>query len=58
MKRFLLSLVLAISGFGLFAQNLDKIKDLLKNNKVADAKTEIDKVLAERKKQKNDFKRV
>lgn len=53
MKRFLLSLVLAISGFGLFAQNLDKIKDLLKNNKVADAKTEIDKVLAESKGQKN-----
>jgi hypothetical protein len=53
MKRFLLSVALAAAGLGLFAQNLDKTKDLLKNNKLPDAKAEIDKVLADSKNQKN-----
>ncbi len=42
-----------MAGLGSFAQNLDKIKDLLKNKKVAEAKTEIDKVMADSKNQKN-----
>jgi hypothetical protein len=54
MKRFLLlSVVIAATGLGLFAQNLDKAKELLKANKIPEAKTEIDKVLADPKNQKN-----
>lgn len=53
MKRTLLTVLLACSGFALFAQNLDKAKDLLKSKKLADAKTEIDKVLASEKGAKN-----
>lgn len=45
MKQLLLTFLLAATGFGLFAQKLDKAKDLLKNNKLADAKTEIDNYL-------------
>ena len=54
MKRFLLlSVVIAATSLGLFAQNLDKAKELLKANKIPEAKTEIDKVLADPKNQKN-----
>ncbi|MFI5154864.1 MAG: hypothetical protein ACHQEM_01680 [Chitinophagales bacterium] len=53
MKRFLLSLVLGLPAIALFAQNLDKAKEMFKANKIADAKTEIDKVLADPKNQKN-----
>ncbi len=42
-----------MAGLGLFAQNLDKAKDLLKANKIADAKTQIDGFLAVDKNQKN-----
>ena len=51
-KRLFLTGVLALAGFGLFAQNADKAKDLLKAGKLPDAKAEIDKVLAVEKNQK------
>jgi tetratricopeptide (TPR) repeat protein len=53
MKKILLIALLAITGLGLFAQKLEKAKDLLKSNKLADAKAEIDKVLADPKNEKN-----
>ena len=53
MRRLFLTGFLAIAGMGLFAQSVDKAKDLLKSNKLADAKTEIDKVLTTDKGQKN-----
>ena len=53
MRRLFLTGFLALVGMGLFAQSVDKAKDLLKSNKLADAKTEIDKVLAVEKNQKN-----
>jgi len=53
MRRLLLTGFLAAAGMGLFAQNVDKAKDLLKSNKLPDAKAEIDKVLATDKGQKN-----
>jgi hypothetical protein len=52
MRRLLLTGFLALVGVGLFAQSLDKAKDLWKANKIPDAKTEIDKVLAVEKNQK------
>ncbi len=52
MTRLFLTGFLALVGMGLFAQSLDKAKDLLKANKLPDAKTEIDKVLAVDKNQK------
>jgi hypothetical protein len=51
-KRLFLTGVLALTGFGLFAQSADKAKDLLKANKLPEAKAEIDKVLAVEKNQK------
>jgi tetratricopeptide (TPR) repeat protein len=53
MKSFLLAVLIATTGFGVFAQKLDKAKDLLKNNKLNEAKTEIDNFLAIEKNQKN-----
>ena len=53
MRRLFLTGFLALIGMGLFAQSVDKAKDLLKTGKLADAKTEIDKVLAVEKNQKN-----
>jgi hypothetical protein len=53
MKRMLLSLVLAVVCTGLFAQSVDKVKELLKANKLAEAKDEIDKTLLIDKNQKN-----
>lgn len=53
MKRMLLSLLMAVVFSGLFAQSVDKAKDLLKANNLAGAKDEIDKVLAMDKYQKN-----
>jgi hypothetical protein len=53
MRRLFLTGFLALIGMGLFAQSVDKAKDLLKAGKLADAKTEIDKVLAVDKNQKN-----
>jgi hypothetical protein len=53
MKRFFLCLVWALSVLGLSAQSLDKAKENFKANKLAEAKTEIDKVVADPKLQKN-----
>src|SRR5690242_436825 len=53
MKRVFLSTLLAFLVTGLFAQKLDKAKDLLKANKLDEAKTEIDGVLANEKNQKD-----
>ncbi|MBS1600005.1 MAG: hypothetical protein JST75_17395 [Bacteroidetes bacterium] len=52
MKQIFLIAILIGAGVGLSAQSIDKAKDLLKANKLADAKTEIDKVLAVDKNQK------
>jgi len=47
MKQLVLSVMLALVGMGVFAQKIDKAKDLLDNKKnPAEAKAEIDKVLA------------
>jgi len=47
MKQLVLSVMLAFVGLGLFAQKIDKAKELLDTKKnPAEAKTEIDKVLA------------
>ena len=53
MKRMLLSLLMAVVCSGLFAQSVDKAKELLKANKIAEAKEEIDKALLVDKNQKN-----
>jgi hypothetical protein len=53
MKRMLLSLFMAVICSGLFAQSVDKAKELLKANKLAEAKEEIDKALLDAKNQKN-----
>ena len=53
MKRMFFSLLMAVVFNGLFAQSVDKAKDLLKANNLAGAKDEIDKVLMVEKNQKN-----
>ena len=53
MKSFLLTVLVAITSFSLYAQSLDKAKDFFKANKLTDAKTQIDGVLADAKNQKN-----
>jgi hypothetical protein len=53
MKRMFLSLILAAVFSGLFAQSVDKAKDLLKANNLPAAKDEIDKALLVEKNQKN-----
>lgn len=53
MKRMLLSLFMAVICSGLFAQSVDKAKELLKANNLQGAKDEIDKVLLVDKNQKN-----
>jgi hypothetical protein len=53
MKRMLFSLLMAVVCTGLFAQSVDKAKELLKANKLIEAKEEIDKTLLIEKNQKN-----
>lgn len=53
MKRMFLSLLMAVVISGLSAQSVDKAKDDLKANKIAEAKDEIDKALLVEKNQKN-----
>jgi tetratricopeptide (TPR) repeat protein len=53
MKRFLFTTLLAAMVTGLFAQKVEKAKELLKANKLTEAKTEIDAFLAQEKNQKN-----
>jgi tetratricopeptide (TPR) repeat protein len=52
MKKVLFTALLAIAGLGMIAQKIDKAKDLLSKNKLPEAKTEIDGVLADAKNQK------
>jgi hypothetical protein len=53
MKRMFLSLLMAVVISGLSAQSVDKAKDDLKANKIAEAKDEIDKALLVEKNQKS-----
>ena len=53
MKRSIIASLLVASSLGLFAQATNKAKDLLKSNKVEEAKSEIDKVLANEKNAKD-----
>jgi hypothetical protein len=53
MKRMFLSLLMTVVISGLFGQSVDKAKDFLKANKIAEAKDEIDKALLVEKYQKN-----
>ena len=53
MKKVLLTTLLAIAGLGMIAQKTDKVKDLLDKKKIAEAKTEIDAMLADAKNAKN-----
>lgn len=46
MRSLLLLSLFALTGLGVFAQKLDKAKDLLSKNKLAEAKTEIDNLIA------------
>ncbi|MDE3248329.1 MAG: tetratricopeptide repeat protein [Bacteroidota bacterium] len=52
MKKLLLTTLIAAGSLGMMAQKVDKAKDLLGKNKIAEAKTEIDAVLADAKNQK------
>jgi hypothetical protein len=49
MKKVLLTTLLAIAGLGMIAQKVDKAKELLTKNKLAEAKTEIDGITADAK---------
>lgn len=53
MKKVLLTVLLASAGMSMYAQKLDKAKDLLAKKKLPEAKTEIDGVLAIEKNQAN-----
>jgi hypothetical protein len=53
MKSILLTVFIFVISLGLSAQSLDKAKELLKANKLTDAKTQIDGFLADAKNQKN-----
>ncbi|HEY0677455.1 MAG TPA: hypothetical protein VGD17_04180 [Chitinophagaceae bacterium] len=53
MKRIFLTTVFAAMATVMFAQKVDKAKDLLKANKLAEARTEIDNFLAQEKNAKN-----
>jgi len=53
MKQIFLIAIFAGAGLGLFAQTVDKAKDLYKTNKLSEAKAEIDKVLTGDKNVKN-----
>ncbi len=53
MKKLLLIVTIAVTALGLQAQKLDKAKDYLKNNKLDQAKTEIDNFVAVEKNKSN-----
>ena len=53
LKTFFLSLLLVSASAGLFAQKLDKAKDLLGKQKYNEARTEIDNFLANEKNKTN-----
>lgn len=53
MKKIILTTLIASFTLGLFAQNLNKVKDMLKNNELDKAKAGIDQLLTNPKQQKN-----
>lgn len=53
MRKLFLGAILLTTGTMLHAQNLDKVQELISKQKYADAKTEIDKAVADAKGQKN-----
>jgi tetratricopeptide (TPR) repeat protein len=53
MKKVLLTTLLAIAGLAMMAQKLDKAKELFTAKKYAEAKTQIDGVIADPKNEKN-----
>jgi hypothetical protein len=53
MRKLVLAAVLLASGTALFAQNLDAVQEKISQNKYAEAKERIDKVLADAKGQKS-----
>ena len=53
MKSLIIAVLLAVTGFGVFAQKVDKAKELLKANKLNEAKTEIEAFLAIEKNKNN-----
>ena len=53
MRKFIFTAVLFASGTALYAQNLDKVQELISKQKYAEAKDAIDKVLTDAKGQKN-----
>ncbi|HKP32757.1 MAG TPA: tetratricopeptide repeat protein [Chitinophagaceae bacterium] len=53
MKRFFLTALVILTAITLFAQKLDKAKELFKAGKLSEAKTEIDNFLAQEKNAKN-----
>lgn len=53
MKKLFFTSLLAFAGFSLTAQNLEKVRTMLKDNKIEAARNEIDKIAATEKWQKN-----
>ncbi|MGN6438739.1 MAG: hypothetical protein ACTHMM_19505 [Agriterribacter sp.] len=53
MKKIILTTLIASFTLSLFAQNLNKVKDMLKNNELDKAKAGIDQLLTNPKQQKN-----
>lgn len=53
MRKFLLSVLLAASVSGVFAQKIDDVKEKIQKGKYDEAKEKIDKVLADAKNQSN-----
>jgi tetratricopeptide (TPR) repeat protein len=53
MKSIVLSLMLVVAGTGLFAQRLERAKDLLDRKKIPEAIAEVDKALANEKNKNN-----
>jgi len=53
MKSLILAVLMVTTGLGVFAQKIDKAKDLLKAKKLTEAKTEIENFLAVEKNKNN-----
>ncbi|HEY8387063.1 MAG TPA: hypothetical protein VIK74_00585 [Parasegetibacter sp.] len=53
MKKLILTSLLGILVFNLSAQNLERVKDMIRNKRLDNARTEIDKIAANEKYKKN-----
>lgn len=53
MKSLILAVLIVSTSFGAVAQKIDKAKDLLKSNKLAEARTEVDNFVAVEKNKNN-----